>query len=193
MTKTKRIEYVEVPADTVPSGLRWDVPGANQGQMVEVAYADPGSRAPAEHGDPWQRVTDRSERPGSPRRVRYYRLRPALEWRTERSQAHIAATGTVETRRREVPETRYALLADMPAGPDGRPRRRVLGPISDSPLRKAGAMRSVIGASTNNGKVTADCLPGEVVVPVRDMIGVWTREETADAVSARVERYEVEG
>lgn len=65
--------YVEVPADTMPDDLRWDVPRVNQGQVVEVAYACPGSRGEAGYGDPYQRVTDQSEPTGSQRRVRYYR------------------------------------------------------------------------------------------------------------------------
>lgn len=179
MTKTKRIEYVEVPANTVPAGLRWDVPARNQGQIVEVAYACPGSRAEAGHGDPWMWVFDRSDRTST-----YYRLRPELTWTTTRERAHDLAAGTVETRRREVPETRYALLHDVAPG-----RRVVLGPLSDRPIRQSGAVYYTSPAGS--AKVTADCLPGETVVPVRGLVNVWTREERADEISERVDRYEV--
>lgn len=61
-------KYVRVDPSAVPPGLRWDVPPINQGQIVEVAYACPGSRAAADEGDEWQRVTDRGA--GT---VKYYR------------------------------------------------------------------------------------------------------------------------
>lgn len=66
-------KYTEVPASEVTSGLRWDVPGRNQGQIVEVAYANPGHAAPADEGDPWKRITDTSEPVNSPARIRYLR------------------------------------------------------------------------------------------------------------------------
>lgn len=41
--------------------LRWDLPRANQGQIVEIAYADPGQgRHESGEGDLYQRTTDRS-------------------------------------------------------------------------------------------------------------------------------------
>lgn len=48
-----------------------DVPGRNQGQIVEVAYAsnNPRYRGEADVGDAYKRVTDRSD--GS---VRWYRI-----------------------------------------------------------------------------------------------------------------------
>jgi hypothetical protein len=57
----KTTQYRPVSKSVVPAGLRWDVPQRNQGQIVEVAYAEPGSRAEAGNGDKWQRVTDRSD------------------------------------------------------------------------------------------------------------------------------------
>jgi hypothetical protein len=48
--------------------LRWDLPPANGGQTVEVAYAELGSAAPALPGAPYKRVTDRSDQS-----VVYYR------------------------------------------------------------------------------------------------------------------------
>ncbi len=60
--------YVECSESDVPAGVRFDVPGSNQGQIVEVAYGAVGSRYEAGEGDPWQRVTDRSDG-----KVTYYR------------------------------------------------------------------------------------------------------------------------
>ena len=65
--------YSEVSASDVPSDIVWDVPRRNQGQIVEVAYSRgiPAHRRvnhAADHGDPWKRVTD-----GSDRSVRYFR------------------------------------------------------------------------------------------------------------------------
>ncbi len=58
MTTSK---YVRIQASEVPAGVRFDVPAHNQGQIVEVAY---GGFDRAEHGagDPYKRVTDRSDR-----------------------------------------------------------------------------------------------------------------------------------
>lgn len=39
-THAQRHVYRPVPAARVPTQLRWDVPKPNQGQIVEVAYAD---------------------------------------------------------------------------------------------------------------------------------------------------------
>jgi len=53
-------EYVVVKATDIPEGVRFCVPGQNQGQIVEVAYGDFGRAEPGV-GDPWMRITDRSE------------------------------------------------------------------------------------------------------------------------------------
>lgn len=66
MSKTK---YIPTTADEIPADVRWEVPARNQGQMVEVAYASPGSRYCADHGDKYQRVLDRSVGPAA---FRYY-------------------------------------------------------------------------------------------------------------------------
>jgi len=59
-TKTKRMQYEVVKYGEIPSGVRWAVPPFNQGQIVEVAYGDFGRAEPGV-GDPWMRITDRSE------------------------------------------------------------------------------------------------------------------------------------
>jgi len=51
--------------DIEPSGLRWDVPQKNQGQIVEIAYAH-GPRAArkeyeAGYGATYQRMSDASD------------------------------------------------------------------------------------------------------------------------------------
>lgn len=53
------IRYAPIPACDVPAGVRFDIPGRNQGQIVEVAY---GGWGRAEHGpgDPYRRTIDRS-------------------------------------------------------------------------------------------------------------------------------------
>ncbi len=66
MSKTK---YTQIAANQVPANVRWDVPAHCAGQIVEVAYAAARpSRDEAGPGDPYQRVTDRSDRS-----VTYYR------------------------------------------------------------------------------------------------------------------------
>lgn len=54
-----------------PRKARWDVPGRNRGQIVEVAYAS-GSRSEADEGALFQRVTDTSLPTDHPERVTYY-------------------------------------------------------------------------------------------------------------------------
>ncbi len=53
--------YTKIEESQVPAGVRFDVPRHNQGQIVEVAY---GGFDRSEHGngDPYKRVTDRSDR-----------------------------------------------------------------------------------------------------------------------------------
>jgi len=67
---TKSHDYVPCTLDEIPEGVRFDVPGRNQGQIVEVAY---GGFSRGEHGagDPYKRVVDRSEGPTP----RYYMIR----------------------------------------------------------------------------------------------------------------------
>lgn len=63
--------YIEVTASDIPSDARWDVSQRNQGQIVEVAYADyPSSAYEADAGAFYKRVTDRSDQS-----VTYYRRR----------------------------------------------------------------------------------------------------------------------
>jgi hypothetical protein len=67
--RRERLTYVRTLLESLPAELRWDVPRHNQGQIVEVAYADERPLAcEACHGSAYQRVTDRSD--GS---VAYYR------------------------------------------------------------------------------------------------------------------------
>lgn len=47
--------YLPCSADEFPADLRWDLPSANDGQIIEVAYAELGSAAPALHGAPYKR------------------------------------------------------------------------------------------------------------------------------------------
>ncbi len=58
MTKA---EYVRISESQIPEGVRFDVTGPNQGQIVEVAYGGFG-RAEHGQGDPYKRVTDKSDR-----------------------------------------------------------------------------------------------------------------------------------
>lgn len=59
----ERHTYVQVDVASVPSGLRWDVPPENQGQIVEVAYADdPPEVHRACSGSRYRRVIDRRDR-----------------------------------------------------------------------------------------------------------------------------------
>ncbi len=66
-TTSKASKYIRISESQIPEGVRFDVPGPNQGQIVEVAY---GGFGRAEHGDgdPYKRVTDRSDRS-----VEYYK------------------------------------------------------------------------------------------------------------------------
>lgn len=53
--------YRAISEARVPDGLRWDVPQQNQGQIVEVAYADEHPEpSPACRGSRYRRTTDRS-------------------------------------------------------------------------------------------------------------------------------------
>lgn len=63
--------YVQCNESDIPEWARFDVPGPNQGQTVEVAYASDNRRyrGEADVGDAYKRVTDRSD--GT---VRYYRI-----------------------------------------------------------------------------------------------------------------------
>ena len=53
-------KYVRCSEADIPAAARWCVPRRNQGQTVEVAYASPGRRDEADHGDEYRRTTDRS-------------------------------------------------------------------------------------------------------------------------------------
>lgn len=63
-------KYVPCSNGEIPDGTRWDVPRTNQGQIVEVAFANatPRERSEACDGDMYKRVTDRSDNS-----VQYYR------------------------------------------------------------------------------------------------------------------------
>lgn len=69
MTTSNTTEYAPCSRDEIPDSTRWDVPRANQGQIVEVAFANasPRERSEACNGDMYKRVTDRSDNS-----VRYY-------------------------------------------------------------------------------------------------------------------------
>ena len=60
-------KYIECASSVVPASIRFDVPRRHDGQIVEIAYGG-FDRAAHDEGDPYKRVTDRSD--GS---VRYYR------------------------------------------------------------------------------------------------------------------------
>lgn len=64
--------YVEISESEIPAGVRFDVPGRNQGQVIEVAYGG-FNRASHDAGDPYKKVTDRSVPVGRASRVTYYR------------------------------------------------------------------------------------------------------------------------
>lgn len=64
--------YVPCTLADIPAEVRFDVPGHNQGQIVEVAYGT-FSVGEAGVGDPYQRVIDRSLGQDDPTRVSYYR------------------------------------------------------------------------------------------------------------------------
>lgn len=61
-------EYIQIKADEVPEGVRFDVNGRDAGQIVERAYGG-FSRAEHGYGDPYMRINDQSTRT-----VTYYRL-----------------------------------------------------------------------------------------------------------------------
>jgi len=54
--------YIPCTIDDIAAGVRWHTPAQNQGQIIEVSYAAaPGAAHEANHGDEYQRVTDRSD------------------------------------------------------------------------------------------------------------------------------------
>jgi hypothetical protein len=58
--------YRAISEARLPAGLRWDVPQQNQGQIVEVAYADERPEpSPACRGSRYRRITDRSIGPSA--------------------------------------------------------------------------------------------------------------------------------
>lgn len=63
-------KYVQCDQADIPEGITFHVLRRDQGQIIEVAWGDYGR---AEHGpgDPYKRITDRSNRS-----VRYYRRTP---------------------------------------------------------------------------------------------------------------------
>ena len=70
--ETTKAKYIEIPANEIPYGVRFDVSARTQGQMIEVAY---GGFLRSEHGvgDPYKRVTDRTDRS-----VTYYHMRRVM-------------------------------------------------------------------------------------------------------------------
>jgi len=68
-----KLTYEKCAEAEIPGKVRFDIPGHLQGQIVEVAY---GGFGRYEHGpgDPYKRVTDRSDRS-----VTYYRLITAVQ------------------------------------------------------------------------------------------------------------------
>jgi len=65
-------KYVRCNESDVPERVRFDVPRANQGQIVEIAYGGFG-RYEHDVGDPYKRVIDRSIGPDA---AIYYRWVP---------------------------------------------------------------------------------------------------------------------
>lgn len=64
--------YRQIAETDLPAGVRFDVPPAEGGQAIEVAYADAPrtSASLAARGAEYKRITDRSV---GPRAVTYYR------------------------------------------------------------------------------------------------------------------------
>lgn len=68
------MRYKQIAASDFPGHVRFDIPAPNQGQAVEISYADwPLRRWPAEEGALYKRVIDRSLPVEDPERVTYYR------------------------------------------------------------------------------------------------------------------------
>lgn len=63
------MKYIEIDPKQIPNGVRFDVTRRNSGQMVEIAYGG-FSRAEHDHGDPYKRVRDASDRS-----KKFYRLK----------------------------------------------------------------------------------------------------------------------
>lgn len=73
MSQRYTINARYVPIASAPNGCRWDVPARNQGQIIEIAYADERPcRSEAGPGSTYRRVHDRSTG-----EVTYYRLAEA--------------------------------------------------------------------------------------------------------------------
>lgn len=66
-------KYEKISASQVPTGVRFDVPARNGGQIVEIAYGG-FDRAPHDDGDLFKRIRDRSVGPNA---YEYYRLAKA--------------------------------------------------------------------------------------------------------------------
>ena len=66
----------------IPAGVRFDVSGPCQGQIVEVAYADasPEGGEAALRSAAYKRIIDWSIAPGRPGRVTYYERTAAVRW-----------------------------------------------------------------------------------------------------------------
>lgn len=55
------VDYVSIDESELPDDLIWTVPPANQGQIVEVAYADGTKTACAGVGSLYRRTLDRGD------------------------------------------------------------------------------------------------------------------------------------
>jgi hypothetical protein len=57
-----RFAYLSVKESELPKGLRFDVPRREQGQIIEVAYADdPPEEGEACNGSKYRRESDQSD------------------------------------------------------------------------------------------------------------------------------------
>lgn len=54
--------YIPIPESEVPDGLRFWTPKRNEGQMVQVSYAEPGQRSEPDEGAMYRRTVDLSTR-----------------------------------------------------------------------------------------------------------------------------------
>lgn len=55
------IEYIPCNESDIPSGVRFDTPRINQGQMVTESYGG-FDRSEHDYGAPYMRITDASDR-----------------------------------------------------------------------------------------------------------------------------------
>jgi hypothetical protein len=65
-------KYIVCSKSEIPEGVRWDVPGRHQGQIIEIAYGAFGATG-FDDGAPYRKVTDQSLDVTDPGRVTYCR------------------------------------------------------------------------------------------------------------------------